>query len=403
MKLKTIDKVFDYLLWGIFIILIIFSWKYNKSISAPDFEVVDSDVRFPYEYTTKDGNRINSEYRLAWKHEQFSKPKIVVYDPSNGASSTIKDEYIEEYKTIMPDSKYSFWNRCFWLIFIVMLLLSASITYFVGGLIRDFVLYLITISRNTFSDCSYFLYHNRICFKKQVRANITKTIDKYIRTQKTALFKRYVPSFANLVIQLLDEIKEQEDTRVRFYYSYLDNTQDQMEYLKQLSLYWKSQIGKDPDAEKKQDYIDGLRQKKYVKFSIDATASDFVGIVSEELKKLFSEVMGEEVFNFEAYHSAYANMSRMPGAIFVTTTVENSTNTFTWRGHGYSGEEFPGVAVRFTIYHYENNQKMILWNRYLNPKCTYRAEENSLVITDVYKNMVTETIRSFPESLKNSK
>ena len=138
-------------------------------------------------------------------------------------------------------------------------------------------------------------------------------------------------------------------------------------------------------------------------FNINASASDFSYIVSSELKKLFVEVMGEEVFNFEACSGEYASAVKIPGVIFVTTTVENSLNTFTWSGKGYLNEHFPGVAVRFTIYHYLNGQKKILWNKYLKPKCTYKAKEDALVIPELYKNMVEETIRSFPESLKSDK
>lgn len=403
MKLKTIDNVFDVCLWGVFIALVVGSWILADTIDAPKFEVVNSEIRFPYEYTTKDGNRVESTYQLAWKHEQFSKPQIVVYDSSNGSWNTIKDEYIEEYKAVMPPSEYPFWTRWFWIIFAVFVIISAVVTYYVGGVIRDTVLYLTVISRNTFADCSYFLYHDRMCFTKQVRENITNTIDKYIATQSETLYRRYVPTFAKLVIQLLNEIKMQKDTRIGFYYSYLDNTKNHMEYLKDLSAYWHSQIGIHERAEQNQDYIDTLRQKSYVNLSIGASASEFVSVVSDELKKLFSEVMGEEVFNFEAYQASYADLRKMPGAIFVTTTVENSLNSFTWSGHGYEGQLFPGVAVRFTIYHYENGQKIILWNKYLDPKTTYRAEENALVVKDLYRNMIMETIRSFPESLKSKK
>ncbi len=400
MKLKTIDKVFDWSLWVIFILLVVCSWGVATALEAPSFEVVNTDVKFPYEYTTKDGNRVKSFYKLAWYHEQFSTPKIVAYDPNSGLCQTIKDEYIEEYKAMMPKSQYSFWNRCFWLLFAVFVVVSALLSYYVGGFIRDMVLYRITIRRNTFTDCAYFLYHNRRCFKKQVRQNIGKTIDNYITTQSHLLYKKYVPSFADLVIDLLTEIKQQQDTRVRFYYTYLDNTKKQVDYLKELSLFWHSQIGKNDKAEQFLEDINILRQKDYVDFSLTASGSDFVGIVSDELKKLFSDVMGGEVFNFYACKADFAAVTKMPGAIFVTTTIENSLSTFSWAGGGYSKQSFPGLSVLFTIYHYQDGKKIILWNKYLTPKCTYKAEADSLDIDDLYKNMITETIRSFPESLK---
>lgn len=403
MKIKTIDQGFDICLWIVFFVLVVGFWFLTKSISAPDFEVVNSDVQYPYEYTKDDGERVKSVYYLAWKHEQFSKPKVVIYDPTNGNWKEFKDEYVEKYKVLMPESQYSFWQRCFWVFLVVFVILSALATVFIGGFIRDTVLYGIVKMNNSFSDCAYFLYYDRFCFKKQASDIMLRTIDDYMLNKKEYLYKKYVASFADLIMNLLLRIKAQKTTKVKFYYSYLDNTKQHTEYLKDLSLYWQSQIGKNADAEKNQEFIDAQRQKKYVNFNINASASDFSYIVSSELKKLFVEVMGEEVFNFEACSGEYASAVKIPGVIFVTTTVENSLNTFTWSGKGYLNEHFPGVAVRFTIYHYLNGQKKILWNKYLKPKCTYKAKEDALVISDLYKNMVEETIRSFPESLKSDK
>lgn len=402
MRLKKIDNIFDFCLWAIFIMSIVGAWFLAKSISAPKFEVARYDIKFPYEYTNEDGSTKESVYYLAWRHDQFSKPKVVVYDPSTGESQTFKDEYVEEYKAQMPESKYAFWQRCFWVILIIFIVIAALITYFVGGYIRDAILYLITKRRYSFSDCAYFLYDDRMCFTNQVKKLLVLTIDRYIATKKAFLDRKYNPAFVELIMQILTEIKVQQDTRVRFYYSYLDNTKRYVDYLKDLSLYWQSQIGKDPNAEKNQEYIDTLRQKDYVDFKLKYTASDFVGTVSVKLKELFTEVMGEEVFNFEAYKSEYAEARKIPGAIFVTTTIENSLNTFTWSGNDYSGKVFPGIAVRFTIYHYKDGVKNVLWNRYLKPVCTYRAEDGSLDVSDLYNNMIRETINSFSESLKNN-
>ena len=48
MKIKTIDQGFDICLWIVFFVLVVGSWFLTKSISAPDFEVVNSDVQYPY-------------------------------------------------------------------------------------------------------------------------------------------------------------------------------------------------------------------------------------------------------------------------------------------------------------------------------------------------------------------
>ncbi len=404
MKLKTIDNAFDGALVIIFFLLAVCSWFFAKSMNAPSFELVRADVKIPYEYTAEDGNSVKSFYRLAWHHEQFSRPKVVVYDPNRGDWSEFKDEYVEKYEAMMPDSQYSFWNRCFLLLFAVFVIISGLFLYYVGGFIRDTVLYLITIQRNTFPDCACFLFYDRICFKKQVREQIGSTIDEYINTQTVVLSSKYAPSFVDLLIKLLKDIKQQGDTRIGFYYSYVNNTKKQLDYLNDLSLYWQSQIGKNEKAEQILEDLNVLCKKDYEDFHLKVSADDFSGIVSDELKRLFSDVMGDDVFDFYAYKAEFDADTKVSGAIYVTTTVENSSKMFRWSRSLSSEKFFPGLAVLFTIYHYENGEKKILWNKFLPPKCTYEARRNSLVDSDeVYTNMIESTIRSFSNSLKKSK
>ena len=403
MKLKKIDKTFDTCLWIVFILLAAGSWFFARSVSAPEFEVVESDVKIPYEYTDKDGNTVQSAYVLAWKFGKFFKAQPVAYDPTTGEWATFKGEYEDEYRALMPESRYAFWQRSFLVLLSVFIIISALLAYYVGGWIRDAVLYLVARKHNSFSDCAYFLYENRKCFNNGARRILAKTIDDYITTKKDFLYSKYTPSFADLIMQLLMEIKQQKNTRIGFYYSFIDNTKNHLEYLKDLSLYWQSQIGKNENAGKNVDYVNMLRQKDYVNIDISGKASDYVGIVSVELKKLFTEIMGEEVFNFEVYKAQYENIMKRPGAIFVTTTVENSPNSFTWSGQDYAGMAFPGLAIRFTIYHYHNGEKKILWNKYLPPKCDYRAKDGEMSVSALYDNMIRTTIASFPESLKSGK
>ena len=401
MKLKKINKVFNYTLWGCFVVLIGISWILTTQVSAPEFEVVQSDIVFPYEYTTVSGDRVESNYELAWKHEQFSAPKVVAYDSTNGKWVTIKDEYVEEYYQMMPKTNYSFWQRWFWIIFFMFAAVSAVIIYSLGGRLRDTILFLIVKRRNTFSGYAYFLYDDRMVFTKQCKELLVKTIDSYILNKRKYLLSKYDQSFVDLVIGLLEKIKVQKSTRICFYYTYLDQTKQHEEYLKALSLYWESQIGKNESAVKIKNRIDALRQKDYVPLKLTKTASDFQDIVSMQLKNLFSEVMGEEVFNFNVYESSSALLDKTHGVIFLKTIILNNTDYFTWTGYGYSGRVFPGLLIQFVIYNYDRDgNEHIFHDKYLEPKSTYNAEANDLDVSAVYDNMVTETIRSFSESLK---
>lgn len=400
MKLKQIDKVFDYCLWGVFALAVIFSYLKKDAFSAPKFEIANTEYTLPYQYETEDGERINSCYYLAWKHDGFAfSPDVVAYDPSNGKWSEFKDEYIDENKAKMSESKYSFWQRIGWVYFGIYVILSALIVYFVGGWIRDFILYNIVKKRNTFADASYYLYENRRGFTSEVKKILISHIDEFIAVKQKELSAIYQPNFVHLIGQILTTIKETGDTRVKFYYSYFNNVEPQQEFLKKLAIYWESQIGKEPDAEKTRDAVNELRQRSYTDIKIKTDASDCAPIVTSELKKLFTKILGGEVFNFEAYQSAYATASHKPGHIFVTTTIRNTVSRFTWSGTEVSGKSIPGLTITFQIYHYVKGQKIILWNRVLSPVCTYKAE--NLDLADLYENMITETIKSFPDSFKN--
>lgn len=399
MAIKKFDSNFDTALWIIFIALGIASWFLCKNLSAPEYERVDNPIVKSYTYTDDDGDVVESQYEAVWYHKNFSSPSIVLYDGSRDKAFEIKDEYLPEYESLMPESRYgAFFYRWFWVMFALFVIVAGLVVYYVGGALRDTILYNKIKSNPTFADVAYFLYTDRVCKRDDVRALIPATIDSYIKNQIPQLAKKYPQSFVNLVISLLCEIKRQNDTKIKFFLQYLENTKDQLEYLKVLSAYWASPERTHPDAAKYRERVDFLRQKKYVKIESTVTPQEVAEIVTRQLNKLFTDIMGSEVFSFQAYESTMLDNFKLNGSIFVKVETENTPRTFTWSGDGYKDIEFPGIDVRVTIYHYDSKEKKILWNKLLEPKCTYEAE--TLKISDLYDNMIKKTLESFDEELK---
>lgn len=399
MTIKKFDSNFDTALWIIFIALGIASWFLCKNLSAPEYERVDNPIVKAYTYTDDDGDVVDSQYEVVWYHESFSSPRIMLYDESRDKAFEIKDEYLPEYQSLMPESRYgAFFYRWFWVMFALFVIVSAVAVYYVGGALRDTILYNKIKSNPTFADVAYFLYTDRVCKRDDVEELIPETIDNYIKNQIPQLAKRYPQSFVNLVTSLLCEIKRQNDTKIKFFLQYLENTKDQLEYLKVLSAYWASPERTHPDAAKYRERVDFLRQKKYIKIESTVTPQEVAEIVTRQLNKLFTDIMGSEVFSFQAYESTMLDNFKLNGSIFVKVETENTPRTFTWSGDGYKDIEFPGIDIRVTIYHYDSKEKKILWNKLLEPKCTYEAE--TLKISDLYDNMIKKTLESFDEELK---
>ncbi len=400
MTIKKFDSTFDTALWIIFLALCAGSWFLSKKICAPEYEHVENPIVKNYLYTGKNGSKTEAQYEAVWYHPDFSSPRIKLYDSEHDKAYDIKDEYLLEYQSLMPESRYSgFFYRWFWVWAVLFVIISAVATYYLGGAIRDNILYQKIKRDPTFSDVAYFLYTDRVSCRDKAKALIPATIDKYIKDKIPQLSQKYSPSFVKLIIQLLTTIRYQNDTNIKFFMSYLENTTDQLSYLKSLAAAWASpQRDNHPQAQQIREQISALRQNKYVKIETSITPEDVSAIVTRKLNALFTEIMGSEVFSFDAYESKYLDTVKMPGNIFVTIETENTPRTFTWSGSEYSDCSFPGIDVRMTIYHYVNREKNILWDRLLDAKCTYKAED--LNVTDLYDNMITKTLESFDESLK---
>jgi hypothetical protein len=401
MNTKKLDGVLDVALWVIFGLSVVAFFFICRSIKAPNFEVADTSIKIPYVYSSEDGERYNSYYVAAWKHERFSKPKVAVYDPRNGKSAEIKPEYIEEYKAKMPASKYPFYTRWTAVIFGLLFIASAFFVYWVGGFFRDLILYMRLKSNPEFTECAYFLYEDRVAFKKETQALISAGIGKYIDTKSDELLQRYNPTFVKLLIYILNRVRISHNTEVKYYLTYKNNTMDQDKYLARLRSYWDSQIGQDKNAESNVQLINKLMENTYTPIKLLVTEEDIVGAVNRQLNKLFTDVLGSEVLKFVGAESAYAKACKTPGAIFIDINVSNHHQSFTWSGNSVpTGHHIPGLSVDFNIFHFVNGVENVLWRRRLVPKCSYTANDNTFAMSELYKSMVIDTINTFEENEK---
>ncbi len=399
MTIKKIDSNFDIALWIIFLALGVASWFLSEKLCAPEYEYVDNPIVKTYTFSTDDGDVVESEYEAVWYHENFSSPRIVLRDRHYGKTYEIKDEYLPEYQSLMPESRYkAFFYRWYWVLFPLFVILSGIIVYFVGGAIRDTILAGIIKRNPTFSGVAYFLYTDRICKRDEVKALISATIDSYLKNKVPEIAKKYSPAFTTLIIQMFTTIRYNNDTKVTYFMSFIKNAKDQRQFLKTLSTFWSSQIGKIPGAEEERDKIETLRQKKYVAIETGITEEKISQIVSRQLDKLFTELMGEEIFSFDAFNADSADRHKLEGKLFVTVSTGYTTRTISWSGDDYKDMTFPAIDIMVKIYHYVNSEKVVLWNKTLAPKCTYKSEHMN--VSDLYDNIIEKTLESMTESLK---
>lgn len=401
MTTKKLDKALDVCLWIVFGLLVVASFLFSNSFKAPKFEVVETDIKIPYVYYSDDGEKYDSFYVPAWKHEAFSRPKVAVYDPRNGKNAEIKPEYVEDYKAEMPESAYPFYTRWTWGIFALLAAAAALFTYFVGGFFRDMILYLKLKSNPTFENCAYFLYEDRIGFKSSVKKLIGHNIGVYIKTKSQELYKKYREDFAGLLIHILNNVRYSNDTEVLYYLSYNNLTTDQKTYLTRLRSYWDGMIGKSSNAEENILKINQLLEMTYLPISLLINEHDIYSAVDRQLNKLFTGILGSEVLKFNAAEHRYAKAAKLANKMFIDINVRNHSRYFTWSGSAVpAGTSIPGLEIEFKIYHFVNGTEKVLWDKYLVPVCTYQAKDDEFAASELYKKMVIQTIETFDQSEK---
>ncbi len=402
MSLKKLNNILDGCLSVIAILLIRVCWWGAEKITAPDYERIKSEVRFPYSYDTKDGESRDSYYELAWSHKGYS-PALVAHDFYNGRTKEIKEEYLAEYKADATPSKYKgFWYHIFWVWFGIFVIIDIIIVYRYGQELRDRILFS-KLKRNiTFENCTYFLYHDRYAYQFEVRMMLPATAPQYIINKKRELEAKYSPAFVSLIVELLRKVALQGSTEINYHYSFSDELKPQQDYLNNLQQYWRTQLGAKPKA---QEYINDIERLKgyiYAPFPDFGGAEEYAPSVTSQLDKLFKEIMGSEVFRFNACKYMLAEALKKPGMLFVSTRLLNTVQNFTWSSRSDSFR-FAGIDIEFAVYAYEDKKKQVLWNHLLTPKCNYTASDDEFSEQALYRNMVHTTIGTFTEILKETK
>lgn len=387
MTVKKLDQTLNVGICIIVCIIAIGCFFFSRTFKAPEFEPVESSVKIPYVYSSEDGERYDSFYVLAWMHKNFKSPQVVAYDPSNDNFSTFKPEYQEKYKEMMPESQYPFYTRWTLAIFILLALVIGAVIALAGMYIRDAILCNKIEKNKDFKDCSYFLFHDRIGFEKKVQSFIGDGIEAYIEEKSPELYKKYHKNFADLVVNILKDIRKRNTTTVPYNLIFIDNTIDQKAYLSDLKDYWTARIETDKDAESFIKFLNNQLEKKYIDICLDVKTSDIGTTVDTQMNKIFTEFLGEEIFKFKYRDRRDSAISS--GVLYVDVRATNHSNAFTWSGKDIPSDTYiPGVSVNFKLYHYIDHKEHLLRSRHLGPVCNYECVEGAFDKSSLFSSMV---------------
>lgn len=410
MKIKTLDKILDVCLWVIFGFCVLASWFIAKAITAPDYELVNTDFTMEYEFQTDDGERVNSVYQLAWEHVNvYRTPIPVAYDSKYKKVVYFKEGYIEKYKAIMPESKYIGLHRhVFWVWFIGLSVIFGIILLIYGSNCRDWILYYrIKNGDVSFLDMSFFLYNTDRNDKVRVKvmALVPRAAEKYVRDNRYSLSRKFSPNFYNVLIKWLEVIASTGSTTIPYEYVFENKLIQMQEYLKNEINYWDTRRGVNPNADAIIRNLCNKQTKDYVTIPHLCELPSYRTSVTEQLKKMFADVMGAEVFTFQpssTFNSQIYALRSGSRVVVRTMLCNDADRTFTWGGSAYQGMKLPGIRVIFSVDIVKGGTTTRLWEGNLQPVCNYTATDANFKLEDLYNNMVVHTIDTFVSTMKKS-
>ena len=223
-----------------------------------------------------------------------------------------------------------------------------------------------------------------------MESHLPQTAPAYIIAKRAELEKKHSPQLVSLVISTLYAIARQHSTDVKYFYTLKNAVEPQLTYLNDLLEYERTQRGVDPEAQEMIDFIEERKKAQYVGFPDFGSEDEYQPTLTGQLNKIFTNLMGSEVFKFEACKSTYAEATRKEGMLFVDIVLKNTTSRFTWGDT--TSPYYAGIKVYFCIYMFENGQKTILWDGYLPADSNYTATDEEFSVTALYKNMIHTTI-----------
>lgn len=410
MTIKKIDEILDISLWIVFALCIALSWIIAKIITAPDYELADSDFSEQYIYETEDGERITSNFYLAWDHKNsYIHPDLVVYDPTNCKVEFFKPEYLEKYKSMASESKYiGLWHHLFWVWFIGLSLIFGILIGIYGPDLRDVILVRILRGRrNQFLELSYFLFNtSRLqSARREVQSMIPAAAKQYVIQQRRSLSCRFSEKFYNVLIGWLNVISRTGSTTIPYTYQFENKLIQMQQYLTNLINYWDTQRGINPDADSIISYYRALKSKDFVEIPLITKQDGYEKSVTAQLNRMFVDIMGSEIFTFQAdsyFLSAFHAIRSGERVVVKTILYNDASKTFKWSGSHHAEEAFPGIRVFFTVDIIKGTQVTNLWQGDLEPVCNYTSTDEDFSEADLYNNMVIHTIDTFVSTMKNN-
>ena len=383
MKTKYVNNLLNVIIAIALVITSIYTWRYLDTFSAPEYEVVNLDLKFPYEFTSEDGQKIKSSYVPAWHNGT-----PVAYDSIYKRSTSFSEEYLNEITEKMPPSEYSFWARhALWWIIVCIGIVVIVICLF-GIVVKEFLLAIYASVTGNFLDAAYFFKEKRWAGNAIAHKAFKNTVNEYVSRKRSDIERHYQNQNARMLIEMLDYIRYTGSPRIPYLLTMTNKTKNQFAYIGQLINYWEQQIGKDPKAEGNINYLRELRTRNYAEYTIFTKDEDIHNTVSLQLDKIFERLMGEPVFSFEAYVRHF-----MP-ELKVDIELTNSLTTFTIDSEG--DKRFPGIDIIITI----SRKSNVIWHQLLSPKCNYTVEEGSFVASDMYETMIKQTIMTLSDKVQ---
>jgi hypothetical protein len=383
MKAKSVNTILNILIavfiaWGVYE-----TWSYFASLAAPEYEVVNIDMSWEYEFTNDDGQKIVSRYLPAW-HDG----KPVAYDPIYKKSSTFKAEYENEISQKMPPSQYGTLSHWMGVISIVMAVIAAIALLLLGIVVKEYLLAVYAGKTRRFSDVTFFFKEDRWAGNAIARKAYRETVADYVTRKRKDIQAKYKPEAASMLIGMLDYIRYADSPKIPYLLTMSNNTMSMPQYITKSISYWEQQIGKNSDAENAINFFRSKRDIKYEGYTIFTKASDIAANVSVQLDKIFETLMGDHIFTFESYERHYKP------ELTVNVELVNAFDTFSPNGKDYL--KYPGVGVYVSF----TRKGSLIWRQFLAPKCDYTYEENSFSSSDMYENMIKTTLATLSEKVK---
>lgn len=383
MKAKHVNGLLNFLIailviWGTYS-----AWNFVASFAAPEYEVVNIDMRWEYEFTNDDGQKIASHYLPAW-HDG----KVVAYDPIYKKSSSFKAEYENEVRQKMPPSQYDTLSHWMGLISIVVAIIMAIGLIIMGIFVKEYLLAVYAGQTKKFTDVTFFFKEDRWAGKAIARKAYKATVSDYVSRKRKDIQNKYHPETAAMLIGMLDYISHADSPSIPYKLTLSNHTMSMPQYITKSISYWEQQIGENSHAEEKINFLREKRNTKYEEYLILTKAENIASNVSTQLNKIFETLMGEHVFTFEAYERHYNP------ELAVDVELYNSFTTFSPNGKDYL--KYPGVDMFISF----TRKGQLIWHQYLAAKCDYTYQEDSFSASDMYENMIKTTLATLSEKVK---